>query len=113
MANTKKEWANMSPFEKGMQFFVNAIVLAIGALLPIFMYLVPVQCDNDGIGPWCWAHPGSVWDLVGLVLWIFGTFWLSGVWGYFVADDDEDPWKTVTIAAWCCAVVGPFVIILF
>jgi hypothetical protein len=113
MANTKKEWAHMSAFEKGVQIFVNIAVLLIAALLPYFAYFVPVECDLDNVYPWCWVHPGnSVGDLIGWVLYGFGAFWLSGIWGYFVTDDDQDPWKTVGRIAWCCAAAGPLLIIL-
>lgn len=112
MSNTKKEWANMTPFEKGVQIFVNVFVCFLTLLLPIFAYLVPVNCDVDKLYPWCWVHPGSVGDIIGWVLWIFGGFWLSGIWGYFIEDDDQDPWKTVQIIAFCCVAAGPLLIIL-
>lgn len=115
MSNTKKEWQNMSIFEKFMQVFVNVMVLIITAILPIFAYLVPVECDIDKLSPWCWVHPGTaILDPIAWVLWCFGGFWLSGVWSYIPGiDDDQDPWATVTKIAWACTVGGPLLIILF
>lgn len=114
MADTKKEWQNLTLFEKLIRFLVPAIVLFITGLLPYFAYFVPSVCDIDAIGPYCWVHPGTaIVDPIGWVLWIFGGVWLSGVWQYLPGiDDDEDPWKTVTKVAWGCMIAGPLLIIL-
>lgn len=115
MANTKKEWANMSTWEKFLQIFVNVGALAIVAFVMIVAYCFPVECQglDAGVNIWCLVHPGSVADVIGWILLWFGAFWLSGVWGYFVADDDEDPWKTVTRIAWLCCIAGPTIITLW
>jgi hypothetical protein len=117
MANTKKEWRNMTAFEKVMQIFVNVAALAVALVVTIIAYWVPVDCNphdlDKGVNIYCLTHPGTVADVIGMVLLWFGCFWLSGIWGYFVQDDDEDPWKRVTRYAWLCAIAGPALITLF
>jgi hypothetical protein len=115
MANTKKEWASMTAFEKFMQIFVNCIGILIAGIVTYVAYGIPVECSglDRGINIWCLVHPGSVADIIGFILLWFGCFWLSGLWGYFVSDDDEDPWKTVTRIAWLCCIAGPALITLF
>lgn len=115
MANTKKEWQNMSFAEKFAQIFVNVFGLAVAAFVTILAYAVPVECKglDSGVNIYCLTHPGSVADIIGFILLWFGCFWLSGLWMYFIEDDDEDPWKTVTKIAWCCAILGPTLITLW
>jgi hypothetical protein len=115
MANTKKEWANMSAWEKFVQIFVNVVVMLIPTFCMIIAYCIPVECKglDAGVNIWCLVHPGTVADVIGWILLWFGAFWLSGIWGYFIEDDDEDPWKTVTKIAWCCAIAGPTIITLW
>lgn len=115
MANTKKEWAYMSAFEKFMQIFINCIALLVAAVVTYVAYGVPVECTglDQGVNIWCLVHPGTIADIVGMVLLWFGAFWLSGIWGYFVTQDDENPWKIVTRIAWLCCIAGPTLITLF
>lgn len=113
MSDTKKEWANKTALEKTFQIFVNVGVILIALVATAFFYWIPQPCDIDKQYMYCCTHPGSVADAVGMVLFWFGAFWLSGIWAYFVADDDEDPWRTVTNIAWGCAVAGPLLIVLF
>lgn len=111
MSDTKKEWQNKTTLEKGVQIFVNIAVIAIAFIATAFAYWIPQPCDIDQQYLYCATHPGSNWDVVGMILFWFGAFWLSGIWGYFVKDDDEDPWKYITKAAFACAVAGPFIVI--
>lgn len=113
MADTKKEWANKSLGEKIAQIAVNVLVIGIALFATAFFYWIPQPCDIDKQYMYCCTHPGTVMDIVGMILLWFGCFWLSGIWAYFVQDDDEDPWKTVSTVAWLCAVAGPLLIILF
>jgi hypothetical protein len=115
MANTKKEWAHLTAWEKFMQIFVHCIGLLVAAVVTFIAYGVPVECTglDRGVNIWCLVHPGSVADIVGMVLLWFGAFWLSGVWGLFVKDDDEDPRKRETRVAWLCCIAGPAIITLW
>lgn len=113
MANTKKEWRNMSAGEKFGQIAVNVIVIAIAVIATLFLYAFPQDCTGlDKQYLYCYTHPGTIADAIGMVLFWFGCFWLSGIWGYFVQDDGE-PWGTITKIAWGCAVAGPALILLF
>lgn len=105
----------MSTWEKSFQIFVNVVCILIPVFVTWIAYGVPVECVglDKGVNIWCLVHPGSVADVVGWVFLWFGAFWLSGIWSYFVADDDEDPWKTVTKIAWLCCIVGPGIITLW
>lgn len=115
MANTKKEWAYLSTWEKSLQIFVNIVCILIPVFVTWIAYGIPVECVglDKGVNLWCLVHPGTWADVVGWVLVYFGAFWLSGVWGYFVAQDDEDPWRWVTRVAWICCIAGPTVITLW
>jgi hypothetical protein len=113
MSDTKKEWANKSLTEKILQIFVNVGVIAIAFIATAFAFWIPQPCGIDKQYLYCCTHPGSIWDIVGIVLFWFGAFILSGIWGYFVKDDDEDPWATIVKVAWGCAVIGPLLIVLF
>lgn len=113
MANTKKEWSNLRTIEKVGQIAVNVAAILVALITTLMLYAFPQKCDIDKQYLWCYTHPGSIGDIVGMILFWFGCFWLSGIWGYLVADDDADPWRTITIASWCCAAAGPAIIIIF
>jgi hypothetical protein len=115
MADTKKEWANLSAWEKFIRIFVHCIGILIAAFVTYIAYGVPVECKglDQGVNIWCLVHPGTVADIVGMILLWFGAFWLSGIWGLFIQDDDEDPWKAVTVFAWLCCIAGPTIITLW
>lgn len=113
MADTKKEWAHKPLAEKILQIFIHVAVIAIAIIATAFVWWIPQPCDIDKQYLYCSAHPTTWGDVVGTILFWAGAFWLSGIWGYFVADDDEDPWKTVTKIAFACAAAGPFLVIFF
>jgi hypothetical protein len=110
MADTKKEWANLSAWEKFIRIFVHCIGILIAAFVTYTSptaYRLNAKGLDQGVNIWCLVHPGTVADIVGMILLWFGAFWLSGIWGLFVQDDDEDPWKAVTVFAWLCCIAGP------
>lgn len=115
MANTKKEWANMTPFEKFIQIFVNVIGILIPVLATVIAYGDPVECKGPdaGVSIWCLVHPGTVGDVIGWIMLYFGCFWLSGVPFYFIADDDQDPWSFITKLAWASCILGIGVMSIF
>jgi hypothetical protein len=114
MANTKKEWRNLSAAEKAIQIFINAAPILIAIIATLYMYVFQQDCSGiDKPYLWCATHPGSSVDVLGMILFWFGCFWLSGVWGYFITDDDANYLKPLQFIAWVCALVGPALIIIF
>lgn len=113
MADTKKEWSNKSTTEKLGQILVNVLVIGIALFATAFAWWIKQPCDIDKQYLYCCTHPSTWGDYVGTALFWFGCLWLSGIWGYFVQDDDSDPYDLITKIAWGCAFVGPFLIIFF
>lgn len=98
MADTKKEWENTPLAEKIFKIFVNVGVVAIAAILPYFAYFVPA----NNSWPANWVADDPAWlDALCWTVYFIGAFIISGLWAYIPGiDDDQDPWKNITIAAW-------------
>lgn len=110
MANTKKEWKSTPLAEKIYQIYVNVAVILIGLILPIFAYLVPAE--NSWPAVWVANDPGWM-DAICWTVYGIGVFMLSGVYTYIPGiDDDEDPWKIVTVTSLVGAVLAVLAMIL-
>jgi hypothetical protein len=97
MTDTKKEWKNTPLAEKIFKIFVNIGVLLIAAVLPYFAYFV----SPENSWPANWVANDPAWlDALCWTVYAIGAFILSGLWAYIPGiDDDEDPWKNITISA--------------
>jgi hypothetical protein len=59
-----------------VRIFLGIIVL----LFTLFGFVIKQDCDIDAVYLWCRLHPMSLGDVLGLVLFYGGAFYLSGLW---------------------------------
>lgn len=83
------------------------LLLVVPTLFILFGFVLEQPCDGiDNIYLYCRVHPFNFFDLIGTILFLFGCFWLSGVWTEFVKDDQDERLAKVKWYALLGAVFG-------
>ena len=103
MAKEKETW-----YEKGLRLFVHVASIGIALVVTAFLYWIPQPCDIDKVYLYCRTHPGSPFDILGMILFWGSCIWLGGFYKYFINpyDDDNPIYRTITVWAWIAGIAG-------
>lgn len=79
----------------GLRLAIGLAVIAIAVIVTLYIFVWKQPCDGINNEYLSCVWTGSVPDWVGLILFWNSCFWLSGLYGFFIKDDDQDPWKAI------------------
>lgn len=94
----------------GVKLSIGLAVIAIAVIVSLYIFVWKQPCDgiNNEFLSCLWK--GSVGDWIGLILFYNGCFWLSGLYGFLIKDDDQDPWKSIVKGSFFAGILGVLLI---
>lgn len=92
----KKEYKNLSTFEKIMTWAIPIGTLVILVVATLFLFVFKQPCEGlDKEFVYCHVHPATGWGVLGLILFYAGGLYISGIipyaliWFFGVQDDSS------------------------
>lgn len=79
----------------GVRLGIAGAVIAIAVIVSLYIFIWKQPCDGINNEYLSCMWKGSVGDWIGLILFYNCCFWISGLYGFFIKDDDQDPWKNI------------------
>lgn len=101
----KKEYKQLSTFEKIMTWAIPAIAVVILVVVTLFLFVWKEDCTGiDKEFAYCYVHPATFWGILGLILFYSGGLYISGLIPYaliffFNVEDDAEGLKIARIVA--------------
>lgn len=110
----RKEYALLKPWEKAVVWIVPLLSIFIALFATWFLFISKPDepCHTiDKVGAWCRVHPTTFWDVVGAILFYWGTLWLGTLTPriaikFDFIDDDSDWFPALNFAAFVFAILG-------
>lgn len=94
----------------GVKLAIGLSTVAVAVVVTLFLFVFKQPCDGiDNIYLSC-RWNGNFWDWLGLILFYNGCFWISGLYGFLIKDDDQDPWKSIVKYSFFGGVLGAILI---
>jgi hypothetical protein len=93
-------------------WLIGIATIAIAIVVTLFIFVFRQPCDGINNEYLSCKWTGGVIDWIGLILFYNGCFWISGLYGLFIKDDDQDPWKTIVKWSFFGGAAGILVIFL-
>lgn len=104
----KKEYKNLSTFEKVMTWLIPSLAVICLVVATLYLFILKQECVGlDKEFAYCYVHPATLWGVLGLILFYFGGFYISGLIPYllifFFKVEDDAPGLAVgkTLAIIC------------
>lgn len=79
----------------GVKLSIAGVAVAIAVIVSLYIFKWKQPCDGINNEYLSCMWKGSLGDWTGLILFYNACFWLSGLYGFLIKDDDEQPWKNI------------------
>lgn len=79
----------------GLRLAIGGAVIAIAVIVSLYIFVWKQPCDGINNEYLSCVWKGNAFDWIGLILFWNCCFWLSGLYGFLIKDDDQDPWKSI------------------
>lgn len=96
----------------GLRLAIGGAVIAIAVIVTLYIFVWKQPCDGINNEYLSCAWKGSAADWFGLLLFWNACFWLSGLYGFLIKDDDQDPWKSIVKYSFFGGIAGLLLIAL-